>query len=222
MYLLEIGGRLNKSRETLRKHIQCFHDKKYLTLFPRWFHFFSSSVLHRSRGEKIKDIQLDLASQIHHPCFSVLSNFGSTVRPSFLDLCCQSKLCRCGLPARTHFLTLSCFLQKRTHGKLSSQCCPHQLWKPGDYCIPYAIVSPGVSRRTLTTKSMTECICALTGRSPSLTAMPHWGVLMTHSKYGNPLITPQQLLTYVWPFHDVRETTAQRVYLRSHWEVALA
>lgn len=124
-------------------------------------HFFqdnstSSHPLYCIGAEKknIKDIQLDLASQTHHLCFSVLSDFGSIMRPSFLDLCCQSKLCRCGLPARTHFLTLSCFLLERTHCKLSSKCCPHQVWKYGAYCIPDATVSPNVNRRILTRKSV--------------------------------------------------------------------
>lgn len=129
-----------------------------------------------------------MASQIHHLCFSALSNFGSIMRPSFLDLCCQSKLCRCGLPARTHFLTLSRFLQKRTHSKLSSKWSAalisfENLGAPVflmPLFLPVSIGAYWQPNQWLRT-GMT---------SPSLAAMPHWGVLITHSKYGNPLITP--------------------------------
>lgn len=115
-------------------------------------------------------------------------------------------------------LPLAASYRKKTHCKLSSKCCPHQVWNMGTtvWLMPlFPPMSIGVywqGNQWLGTV-MT---------SLSLTVMPHWRILIPHSKYENPLITPQQFITYVWPLHDVRETTAQRVYLCSHGEVTSA
>lgn len=180
MYLLEIEGRLNESRETWGNIYNVFMTRSIS-------HFFqdnstSSNPLYCIGAEKkIKDIQLDLASQTHHLCVSVLSKFGSIMRPSFLDLCWQSKMCRCGLSARIHFLTLSRFLQERTHCKLSSKCCPHQVWKYWYYCIPHIIVSPNVNRHILTRKSVIgDC-----NDFSFIDCHATLGFLITHSEYEN-------------------------------------
>lgn len=218
MYLLEIGGRLNKSRETLRKHIQCFLDKKYLTLFPRWFHFFSSSVLHRSRGKKSR-IYNWIWLHRYTICVSLFFPILAASWGPASWICVARANCAGvgSLHAHTS-LPLAVSYRKEPTASCHPSAALISFENLGTtvFLMP---LSPSVSigvhwqRNQWLRTVMT---------SPSLTAMPHWGVLMTHSKYGNPLITPQQLLTYVWPFHDVRETTAQRVYLRPHWEVALA
>lgn len=137
-----------------------------------------------AEGGKIKDLQLDLASQIHHLCFSVLSNFGSIMRPSFLDLCCQSKLCRCGFPQAQPSLPLAVSYRKEP----TVSCPPRApLISFENLGITVFLLSlfPPVSigiywqqnqwLRTVMT-------------SPSLTIMPHWGIPITNSKYGNPTV----------------------------------
>lgn len=204
---LDFGGRLSTSRQTLREHLKCLHDNKYLILSTSKIN--SLLILWSTQGQRRKKKSQGFGFHKHITSASLLFPYlRASWSPASRSCVARAGCAGAGSPHAHTVLpwAVSCKTEPTASYHSSAALARFETW---GLLYAWPIVSPNGNNGLVHppwNQWLKTVITAL-----SLAGMPHGGVLIAHRKYENTLGTPQQLVIYCRALDDVRETTAERL-----------